>query len=128
MPLYDTICSNCANLDQNIISLSDIENDESATCEIKGVPIPVFTKWRSDCLECGVENVVFRLQVPLKAPSLHVDARNYDAQMSKMHRSLDQRFVKSGEMDQVRHEHGKAFDDSLLAGSTKRIRDAGYNK
>ena len=103
MPNYDTRCLECGILGEDYIRLSEIEG------------------WTRVCPTCSGE--VERLTVPLSAPALHIDGNNYGAQISKMKRSFNERFVKSGEIDDVRHKHGVAFDDSLRGAAVEKIKN-----
>ena len=40
-----------------------------------------------------------------------------------MKRSFNQRFVEGSEIDEVRHRHGKNFDDSLVSSAVKRVKE-----
>lgn len=102
MPMYDCQCETCGEFSEYYLTLSEIPD------------------WIGVC-HCGGK--VFRMSVPLKAPAIHADANNYHAQIAKMKRNSKEHFVKSGEMDQIRHKHGKAFDDALVGAAAKRIRD-----
>lgn len=100
MPLYDTQCT-CGFEGEVYLSLSiDLE------------------KWRGVCDQCGRKELrrVFR-----NAPATKIGGKDSAREINAMKRSFDQRFVKSGEMDQVRHKHGSTFDESLAAGATRRL-------
>ena len=105
MPNHSVKCEGCGFAGEQIIPMVEVSDE-----------------WRSVCSECGRNELV---RVYTKAPSLRMGGRS--AEMSSLKRSCDQRFVKSGEMDQVRHKHGEAFDESLMAGAVKRAKSGEKN-
>lgn len=59
----------------------------------------------------------------LSAPnSNQLGPEGSDRSVKAMRHSFKQRFIKK-EIDDVRHKHGEAFDDSLLSTAAQRIRD-----
>lgn len=102
MPNYDVKCDKCGRSGTELIKISERDT------------------WQREHAECG--GTVRRCVVPSRAPAVHFDANDYDTQIRKLKQSCNEHFVKSGEMDQVRHEHGSAFDDSLVYAATDRIK------
>lgn len=102
MPMYDCQCNLCLEYTERFISIR-----ERST-------------WNEQCL-CG--GIVSRTKSIINAPSVHFDANDYDSQIKKMKRSSKERFVKSGEMDSVRHKFGSSFDEGLVGAANDRIRN-----
>lgn len=98
MPLYDTRCVVCGDISEEF-EKSDAMSDA----------------WRSWCKKCDQGEV---RRVFVKAPASKMGGEKNE--INSMKRSFDQRFVNSGEMDQVRHKHGDLFDESLMAGAVRR--------
>jgi hypothetical protein len=99
MVLHDVACDSCGY---------------TATKQLKNP-----SEYREKC-SCpgGVISRVF-----VKAPMGRVGADGSDRQLGDMKRSFNERFIKSGEMDAVRHKHGDDFNDSLVSAAVKRVKE-----
>ena len=104
MPNYDVRCDGCGVFDVLFVSSDEMSDS-----------------WSMVCTDCGANKVK---RVFVKAP--HYGMAGGESSKNRtdaMRRDFDQRFISSGEMDQVRHKHGDEFDKSLLHGATKRLRN-----
>lgn len=102
MPNFDVRCDACGFESEEIISAKDVSDE-----------------WRGICERCEKPHV---RRVYINAPAFRVGGEGSPRSVGAMRRSYDERFVKSGELDQIRHKHGDAFDDSLRAGAIGRIK------
>jgi len=96
MPLHDFVCALCEKVSEHMVM-----GDGSTV-------IPC------DC--GGTMHRVF-----LKAPMGRVGGKSSSRSIASMKKSFNERFVKK-EIDDVRHKHGKVFDDSLRSAAAQRIK------
>lgn len=75
------------------------------------------------CPSCEAElQKVFTLQSQMGRPAFAGKVKDEAKENADMKQSFHERFIKSGEMDQCRHKHGKLFDQSLVSAAAKRIK------
>jgi hypothetical protein len=70
------------------------------------------------CPNCDHE---YMSKVWRTAPSVGGGDPKSDANLARMQKSLKERFIKK-DLDQVRHTHGKLYDDSIRSMSVERIK------
>ena len=103
--------------------------------------------YQFECSECGVERMALLTYEEMKAiekdpvacpgcdsvgtyarsfsgkaPMTRMGGEKSERSIESMQQSLKERFLRSGEMDQIRHKHGVEFDDSLRGAAADRIR------
>lgn len=100
MPTYEFRCTECEYTGEEFIRLS--EYDETVL----------------KCPNCDSENYQRYFSTP---PMMRIGGENSDRQIDAMRRSFNERFVKK-ELDDVRHKHGLAIDDSLRGGAVGKIK------
>jgi len=72
--------------------------------------------------ECGL--CAQKLQRIYRAPYIKKFGwAGSDSEIKAMRKDFDRRFVRGAEIDEVRHKHGEAFDDSLRSAAVKRFKD-----
>jgi len=74
--------------------------------------------WSQECPECkyGWLHRVWR-----KAPAGRIGGEGSDRQIKSMQKSFRERFFKKG-IDDVRHKHGSAIDESIRGAEIDRIK------
>lgn len=104
MPIFDSECDKCTKTGLEYIALADIENYDLGPrhCECGGLFRRVFRKAPGGSVKQG-------------------GAQDYARDVANTRRRCRQHFVKSGEMDQCKHEHGKVFDEALVSAAASRI-------
>jgi predicted nucleic acid-binding Zn ribbon protein len=100
MPTHDIKCLKCGTYDEVYI---DHPSDE----------------WRGECYFCKGE--VKRVFV--KPPMTTMGSSGSDREIASMQKSLKERFYKK-ELDDVRHKHGSAIDESIRGAQIDRIKDS----
>lgn len=106
---FDFECPECQYGEERMIDFRECENEEEEKMIMSSILCP-------NCEEHNMERV-WR-----SAPSIRMGNDSSDHNIAKMKKSFHERFVKSGEMDQVRHKHGKLFDQSLVSAAADRIK------
>lgn len=102
MPIYEYKCSDCKGDTSVILSIKEYE-------QVKVI-----------CEGCGSANLTRRFSVP----AIKIGGSgSYERDIAGMKQSFKEHFVKSGEMDQVAHKHGKEFTDSLVGAAANRVRN-----
>jgi putative FmdB family regulatory protein len=99
MPLYHFVCRN-------------------ESCGYREERVTKVEERSYDCPSCG--DVMER--VWLKAPMTRIGGEGSDRQIESMKRSFNEHFV-GHEMDDIRHKHGRLFDESLASAAARRIKD-----
>lgn len=99
MPIYDCKCDTCEDLSLQLISIEGRDSYQEE-CKCGGTIKRIFT---------------------LKPPSVHCDANDYNAQIAKMKKASNERFIKK-DLDDIRNKHGRSFDDSLVSAAAQRIK------
>jgi hypothetical protein len=74
-------------------------------------------KWGVACGDADCGGVV-----KVRGPFGRIGGEGSDRQIAAMQHSFQQRFVTSGEIDDVRHKHGHAFEDAIKGGEVGRIK------
>lgn len=101
MPLYEYLCDDCRHEDERIIKLDDLE------------------RYVETCPKCQGDHWHRTFK---KAPPGRIKG-DHAHETGRMQQSLRERFVRTGGMDEVRHKHGSAFDDSLRGAAVDRIKE-----
>ena len=101
----DFQCELCGEITSEVVDLRGLSEEER---EIRLT--------RSVC-ECGGDTFKIWLQAPSIKHGKDSDLSNID----KMKQSFKERFVKK-ELDDVRHKHGRLFDDSLRSAAAQKIK------
>jgi len=101
MPLYDFKCDDCGKPTAVAMSVKEY-GESSVVCE--------------HCTSAHVHRVY-------SVPVIVGGKSSYDSNIKKMKQSFRERFVSSGEMDQVKHDHGSQFNDSLVSAAATRIKE-----
>lgn len=108
MPLYEFGCSACGIHRDALLKYEEMQAIRN------GGPLA--------CPECKEQTYK---EVWTKAPMGRIGGSGSERDIKAMQQSFQQRFAKSGEMDDIRHKHGTAFDDSIRGAAVERIKDAG---
>jgi transcriptional regulator NrdR family protein len=101
----DLQCPECGYEEEKLIDCREQEDDQTPTLELK-------------CPNCDCEKMD---QVWKHAPSMKIGNDRDPRNIARMQKSLQERFVKK-EIDEVRHKHGKLFDDSLRSAAAQKIK------
>ena len=101
--LHDFLCPECEYIEERLI-------ERGETLEMK-------------CPNCEAE----MHKVYLKSPAFRMGGEGSDRQIASMQKSFRERFKKK-EADDIRHKHGKDFDDSLAHGEVRRIKNGNKEK
>ena len=99
MPLYDLKCSKCSS----VFRRAELPSD--------GIE-----EWRGECPNCLAPEV---RRIWLKAPSMRMGG--YTREVQNLQQACRDHFHKK-ELDEVRHKHGSAIDDSLKGAAVEKIK------
>lgn len=102
---FDLMCFSCDHHEDVLLSREDFLNEDGTR-----------KKLEKPCPNCsGTMEEVW-----ISAPSTF-SRDGTDEGIAKMKRSFNERFVKK-DIDDLRHKHGKLFDDSLKSAAIQRIK------
>lgn len=113
MPIYEFACSNCGEHREAILQYE----------EMKNVRESIKAGNYLTCPKCNDTTGNYK-EAWTKAPAFRFGGNGSDRDIAAMQKNLRDRFVKSGEIDDVRHKHGSAFDDAIRGAAVERIKDA----
>ena len=106
------MCPKCAYNEELSVDVRNCADDEA-------VRLKVESESQIKCPNCDHE---FMEHVWLKAPAVGTSADpKSDANLKRLQQSLRERFIKR-ELDDVRHKHGKLYDDSIRSAAAQRIK------
>lgn len=106
MPTYEFACSECGVERTALLTYEEMKAIERS-------PVP--------CPGCDTVGTYSR-SYSGKAPMGRMGGESSERSIESMQKSFKEHFLKSGEMDQIRHKHGVEFDDSLRGAAADRIR------
>lgn len=109
---YDFKCPNCGYIKEEMIDLRGCETDEEREAR-KDSPILC-----PNCEDADMERMV-------SAPNLSFTKKGSSEDFAGMRKSFKERFVKSGEADQVAHRFGSAYHDAIRGGAVDKIKKTG---
>jgi hypothetical protein len=112
-PIYEFACSTCGAHREAILRYEDMQNLREI----------VKDGYRFTCPACN-DNTGSYKETWTKAPMARIGGSGSERDIAAMQKDCRERFVKSGEMDDIRHRHGSAFDDSIRGAAIERIKDA----
>lgn len=110
-PMFKSIelqCPQCKYEEDQSIDCRGLDDDQIATA--------------ADTFKCPSCDHEFLERVWRTAPAAKFGNDRDPHNIARMQRSMDQRFVTKG-MDDVRHKHGKLFDESLVSAAVKKANE-----
>jgi predicted nucleic acid-binding Zn ribbon protein len=105
MPSYDVECSNCGFEDVMVLKISEVDEWDLA----------------ARCPHCDGKEGVYR-RVMRKAPASYGGAKDSEKSEKSRKAGVKERFVRSGEKDDMRHRESQKRDRHQIAAAVESVR------
>jgi DNA-directed RNA polymerase subunit RPC12/RpoP len=102
---FNFMCPKCSYEEERSVDMRNSEEEIQRDMLIK-------------CPNCDHEHLE---QVIRHAPSVGMGDPKSDKNLAKMQKNLRERFIKK-EIDDVRHKHGRLYDDAVRSSAAQRIK------